>query len=149
MDIKSTGSRLLCLFIAAAIGNVYAAGPQQTVGVKLQDNSTDPSIPHMRVVTDTDTLKPGRVTFIAVNQSKSLVHEFIVARDSGARQLPFDPKKNVVIEKRIARLGEIAELAPGKTGKLTVNLKPGKYLLICNQPGHYRDGMVTRITVAP
>jgi hypothetical protein len=51
-----------------------------------------------------------------------------------------------VIEARIRSLGEIADLAPGKTGKLTVNLKAGTYLLICNQPGHYKDGMTAKVT---
>ena len=93
--------------------------------------------------------KPGRVTFQAENQSKTLVHEVIVVRDDGAKDLPFDAKKSLVIENRIKRLGEIADLKPGKTGKLTLNLKPGTYVLICNQPGHYKDGMLAKVTVAP
>jgi uncharacterized cupredoxin-like copper-binding protein len=54
-----------------------------------------------------------------------------------------------VIESRVRPLGEISDLAPGKTGKLTLNLKSGVYLLFCNQPRHYTDGMVTTLTVAP
>ena len=30
---------------------------------------------------------------------------------------------------------------------MKVDLKPVKYLLICNQPGHYRAGMHTWLTV--
>jgi uncharacterized cupredoxin-like copper-binding protein len=30
-----------------------------------------------------------------------------------------------------------------------VNLKPGNYVLFCNQPGHYKDGMVAKVIVAP
>lgn len=52
-------------------------------------------------------------------------------------------------EKRVKRLGEIADLKPGKTGKLTLNLKAGNYVLFCNQPGHYKDGMVAKLSVAP
>jgi len=49
----------------------------------------------------------------------------------------------------VRRLGEIPDLAPGKTGTLTVDLKPGSYVLFCNQPGHYHDGMSTVLTVVP
>jgi uncharacterized cupredoxin-like copper-binding protein len=77
------------------------------------------------------------------------VHEVLIVRDDGTKELPFDAKHDRVIEKRIRRLGEIADLAPGKTGKLTLNLKPETYLLSCNQPGHYKDGMIAKVTVAP
>jgi len=32
-------------------------------------------------------------------------------------------------------------------GKLTLNLKAGTYLLLCNQPGHYKSGMSTKLVV--
>ena len=44
-------------------------------------------------------------------------------------------------------LGEVGDLPPGHSGKLTLNLKPGKYLLFCNESGHYADGMKTELTV--
>jgi uncharacterized cupredoxin-like copper-binding protein len=137
---------LLSLLLSGAAS---AAGPAQSLAIKLQDSSTDPSLTHMRMVLDRDSLKPGRVTFEATNQSKGLVHEVIVVRDNGAKELPYDAKKNLVIEKRIQHLGEIADLPPGKSGKLTLDLKPGNYLLICNQPGHYKQGMSAKVTVAP
>jgi uncharacterized cupredoxin-like copper-binding protein len=31
--------------------------------------------------------------------------------------------------------------------RLTLRLKPGKYLLLCNEAGHYKAGMVTVFTV--
>ncbi len=132
-----------------AAGSACAAPASQSVEIKLQDSSTDPTIAHMRIVADQQTIKPGRVTLHAVNQSKNLVHEVIIARDDGAKELPMDAKMDRVIESRVRPLGEISDLAPGKAGKLTLNLKPGNYVLFCNQPGHYHDGMSTRLTVAP
>ena len=132
-----------------AAGAAFAAAPAQSLGIKLQDSSTDPSIAHMRIVLDQGTIKPGRVTLHAENQSRSLVHEVIIARGDGAQELPMDAKHVRVIESRVRRLGEIADLAPGKSGKLTLNLKPGSYVLFCNQPGHYQDGMFATLTVAP
>ena len=140
---------MLCSLLLGVAGAAGATTTAQTLGIKLQDPSTDSSIAHMRIVLDQDTIKPGRVILQAENQSKNLVHEVIVGRDDGAKDLPMDAKHDRVIESRVRRLGEIADLAPGKTGKLTLNLKPGNYVLFCNQPGHYQDGMVTRLTVAP
>jgi uncharacterized cupredoxin-like copper-binding protein len=139
----------LCSMLFIAAGAASAAPATQSLGIKLEDSSADPSIAHMRIILDRDALKPGRVTLQAENRSKTLVHEVLIARDNGAKELPFDTKHDRVIEKRVHPLGEIADLAPGKTGKLSLNLKPGKYVLFCNQPGHYKDGMIARLTVAP
>ena len=139
----------LCSLLLVAAGAVFAAAPAQSLGIKLQDSSTDPSIVHMRIVLDQGTIKPGRVTLHAENQSRNLVHEVIIARGDGAQELPMDAKRVRVIESRVRRLGEIADLAPGKSGKLTLDLKPGSYVLFCNQPGHYQDGMFATLTVAP
>jgi uncharacterized cupredoxin-like copper-binding protein len=135
------------LLVAASAAS--GAVPTQSLGIKLQDPSNDPSIAHMRIVLDHETIKPGRVTFHAENQSKNLVHEVIIARDDGAKELPMDAKHARVMESRVRRLGEISDLAAGKSGNLTVNLKPGTYVLFCNQPGHYQDGMFATLTVAP
>jgi uncharacterized cupredoxin-like copper-binding protein len=135
------------LFVVASAAR--AAVPAQTLDVKLQDASTDPSITHMRIVLDHETIKPGRVTLHADNESKSLVHEVVVIRDDGSKPLPFDAKHDRVIEGKLHRLGEISDLKPGKTGSLTLNLKAGSYYLICNEPAHYKDGMFAKLTVAP
>lgn len=146
MTARLLGSTLCSLLLAGAAN---AAAPSQTLVIKLQDSSTDPAVAHMRMVLDRGGLKPGRVTLQAENQSKTLVHEVIVVRDTGGKELPYDAKQNAVAEKRIKSLGEISELAPGKSGKLSLNLKAGTYLLICNQPGHYKDGMSAKVIVAP
>jgi uncharacterized cupredoxin-like copper-binding protein len=41
----------------------------------------------------------------------------------------------------------IEDMAPGQTGHMTVNLKPGRYMLFCNLPGHYAAGQHTMFTV--
>jgi uncharacterized cupredoxin-like copper-binding protein len=49
----------------------------------------------------------------------------------------------------VKSLGEVEELQLGAAGKLTLNLKPGNYLLTCNQPGHLHGGMWSKFTVTP
>jgi len=124
------------------------AGPQQVVAITLQDPSGDSSVSGMVIKIDTPTVKAGRVTLQAVNQSKSLVHEvLVVPAPPVGRELPYDTKKDMVMEKGVHSLGEISDLKPGARGKLTLNLRPGTYLLLCNEPGHYKAGMSTSLVV--
>jgi uncharacterized cupredoxin-like copper-binding protein len=135
----------LTLLLACCRASVAAA---PVVNVRLQDSSTDPAIQSMRVALDRDTVPAGRVTFRAVNQSKDQVHELIVVRTKpGQVKLPYDEKKAEVEEKLVQRLGEIPDLKPGASGAMTLNLRAGSYLLICNQPGHYAAGMATTLAV--
>jgi uncharacterized cupredoxin-like copper-binding protein len=63
--------------------------------------------------------------------------------------LPFLTDENRVDEDKAGDKGEVSELEPGASGSLTVNLKAGTYLLICNVAGHYAAGMWTVFTVKP
>ena len=71
----------------------------------------------------------------------------VVRKAAKTTELPYSEKQARVIESRIRRLGEISDLKPGASGSLTLNLKPGYYMLICNQPGHYKAGMKVRFEV--
>ena len=146
MAARSVGFGLTSFLFAA--GTACAAAPAH-LAIKLQDASNDPSIAHMRIVLGHETVKPGRVTLTAENQSKSLVHELLVARAPANGQFPVEAKADRVSEKRAHPLGEISDLAPGRSGKLTLDLKAGTYILFCNQPGHYKDGMRATLVVAP
>ena len=43
--------------------------------------------------------------------------------------------------------GEIEDVSPGKTKSATLKLTPGRYVMICNLPGHYKQGMYGTLTV--
>jgi uncharacterized cupredoxin-like copper-binding protein len=43
--------------------------------------------------------------------------------------------------------GEIADVEPGDTKSEEFDLKPGKYVMFCNIPGHYAQGMYGTLTV--
>jgi uncharacterized cupredoxin-like copper-binding protein len=63
--------------------------------------------------------------------------------------LPYDLKHDRVIESKIKDLGEASDLPPGTKKTLTLMLKPGDYILMCNQPAHYKTGMKANLTVTP
>ena len=138
----------LALFGSIVAGQASAASPA-VVHVDLMDPSTGPSIASMMIKTDQASVKAGPVKFLVSNNSKTLVHEMIVVAVAESNTpLPYDQKDNRVIESKIKDLGEASDLPPGQKKTLTLTLKPGNYILICNQPGHYKGGMRTNLTVA-
>jgi uncharacterized cupredoxin-like copper-binding protein len=129
-------------FLALAMFSSSSAATNSVVNVTLQDTSTGSGMTDMRITIDQEAIKAGRVTFQAENRSRTLIHEVIVVRTlARTAVLPYSEKQTRVIESRIRHLGEISDLKPGASGKLTLNLKPGYYLLICNEPGHFKAGM--------
>jgi uncharacterized cupredoxin-like copper-binding protein len=124
---------MLSLLIAAPL-----AWADSVVNVSLEDASSNGSLSGMKMTATPGSVKAGRITIHATNQSKGLVHEVIVVRPAAnGAKMPYDEKTGRVIEKQIKDLGEVSDLPPGKSGSLTLNLIPGDYLLICNQPNHY------------
>ncbi len=47
----------------------------------------------------------------------------------------------------MGRAGKLKLVLPNHARKLTLTLKPGRYLLIDNLPGHFQRGMYARFTV--
>jgi uncharacterized cupredoxin-like copper-binding protein len=88
------------------------------------------------------------VIFAVSNDSKDLVHEMIVVSVAQpAQPLPYDRKDDRVVESEIKDLGEASDLKPGEKKTLRLSLKPGNYILMCNQPDHYKAGMKTNLVV--
>src|SRR5690348_6122681 len=92
--------------------------------------------------------KTGVVTFHVTNSSKDTIHEMIVMyRADPAQPLPYVAADSRVDEDKAGDKGEVSELDPGASGSLSVFLKPGHYVLICNVPGHFAAGMWTPLEV--
>jgi uncharacterized cupredoxin-like copper-binding protein len=90
----------------------------------------------------------GKVKFNVTNTSRTLVHEMLVAPIADENVvLSFKAAENRVDEEAAKDLGEVSELDPGKSGSLIVDMKPGKYILYCNIPGHFMAGMWTVLEV--
>ena len=61
--------------------------------------------------------------------------------------VPIDEANGIVKEAALDGVRELGDLEPGNSGTLTLDLKPGKYLLFCNLPGHFASGMYHVLTV--
>jgi uncharacterized cupredoxin-like copper-binding protein len=77
----------------------------------------------------------GKVTFKVSNKGK-LKHEFVVV--STKKKADELMKGDEADE--TGNVSEIGNLPPGSTKKLSVMLKAGHYVLLCNLPGHYKAG---------
>jgi uncharacterized cupredoxin-like copper-binding protein len=88
----------------------------------------------------------GRSSF-AVDNRGPIRHELIVAHQAEGG-LPIDADGIDVDEEGLER-SEVAELEPQEPGVHTIrlNLKPGRYVLLCNMSGHYKGGMHAEMVV--
>jgi len=152
---KILGLATACLGASVILaGALSARAEDSTVNVKLEDSSTSgSSIPmndampmDMKMVLDHAVVHPGKVTIRATNDSKTMVHELIVFRDTGA-PLPYNDESARLVEKQMNSMGEVSDLDPGKSNYRVFTLTPGNYLLICNQPQHFKRGMWARLKV--
>jgi uncharacterized cupredoxin-like copper-binding protein len=88
----------------------------------------------------------GKVAITAPNSGK-VEHELVLLKtDVDPAKLKTE-KDGEVKEDAYSGPGEIPDVEAGETGKTVMDLKPGKYAMICNVPGHYKAGMYGRVTV--
>ncbi len=124
-------------------GMMRGAGPQFGMGMHANRRMA-----MMGIEIDKSTVPAGKITFDVRNISKDMIHEMLVVpvKDENAT-LPYIAGENRVDEEAAGDLGEVADLDAGKSGSLTLDLKPGIYVLFCNIPGHFMAGMWTTLTV--
>jgi uncharacterized cupredoxin-like copper-binding protein len=97
-----------------------------------------------------DHIKAGKVKFEVKNSSSNMVHEFLIVKTNMTfEQFPKDPENPAVVdEDKLKGAKELSsDLNPGNEGTLTMDLKPGRYVVFCNQPGHFDGGMHLVFTV--
>ncbi len=88
---------------------------------------------------DVSSVPAGKVTFTAKNVGQ-VPHELMIERMPIKMDGPGRPNED-------AAQGMIEDMGPGQSGHMTLNLKPGPYMLFCNLPGHYAMGQHTRFQV--
>ena len=100
--------------------------PNDTVSVKLEG---------FEVMADKLAVAAGPTKFVAVNASKTDIHELAVLR--------------LKADGSYENTGEVEDIAPGKSGEVVLDLPAGKYLLAClivpgeagSKEDHFQRGM--------
>src|SRR3954454_24325585 len=93
----------------------------------------------------------GKVTFTAKNIG-TMKHEMVVVKTAPGAALPTTPDGSVdeAAISEDSKYGEVENLKPKKSGKLTTKLPPGDYVIFCNLTTtdsqgttyvHYAQGM--------
>ena len=90
-------------------------------------------------------VKAGTIEFVTTNKGAT-AHELVVYQsDLAADKLP--QASGAADEKQVTVIGRTASLDANKSETKKMELKAGKYLLVCNLPAHYGQGMRTAFTV--
>jgi uncharacterized cupredoxin-like copper-binding protein len=94
-------------------------------------------------------LHAGEVDLSVKNDGPD-AHELIVVRETDSG-LPLRKDGLTVdedtIEKQKLEVGALEPGQPGGVRHMSVNLRPGRYLLLCNMAGHYLGGMHAELVV--
>ena len=135
---RLAGIALLVAMVIATVGAVQAwAGDSRSAA------TVNARMVEWKISLSAKTVPAGKVTFVVKNAGFKL-HEFIVIRTNLApNALPLKGSR----ASEAGSLGEIQEFRPGLTKQLTLTLKPGKYVLICNIIRHYQRGQRVGLTV--
>src|SRR5262245_22210359 len=128
------------VLVAGACGNDSGSG----------GNSVPATLKDFAIALDSSSVSSGEVTFSVKNDGPS-VHEFVVFNtDLASDQLPTTEENGVPIVDEegegVTAVDEIEDIAVGSTQELKVTLQPGSYVVICNLPGHYEQGMNAQLT---
>ena len=115
------------------------SGAPGTVGVQMTE---------FKIAADKPSVAAGSVTFNVANNG-AIPHEFTVIKTDLAPDALPSVGGSVDIAKAGTQVGQIpdSQLGAKKSGSITLNLVPGKYVIICNIPGHYDAGMHTALQV--
>ena len=116
---------------AAAVGGTNATG--QVIDVKEIS---------FQIQFSKYSAQAGPITFHIVNGADDMLHEFILIQtDAPASELPTDETTGRVLEDAVTIITAAEDIPPSNSRNITVNLAAGHYVMICNLPGHYQQGM--------
>jgi uncharacterized cupredoxin-like copper-binding protein len=100
-----------------------------------------------KITVNVPSVKAGSIK-IGVRNLGAMEHSFqVIKTDLAPDKLPVDGV--TAKAKEDGKVGEIASIPAGKSSAVTINMAPGKYVLICNIASHYQLGMRVGFTVEP
>jgi uncharacterized cupredoxin-like copper-binding protein len=102
------------------------------------------------IATGTATAAGGLIDFTVANNGPS-PHEFLIFQaDQDPAELPLKDGRVDEGSDQITKVFDSGDnITPGASKTFHAALRPGKYVLVCNLPGHYLAGMHTAFTVGP
>ena len=137
---------LAMLAIAAAL--LAACGSAATTPAAVAPaagGTINATLTDMKISVDKASIPAGKVTFVVKN-SGLVVHELVVLKTDVAQdKLTAGDEAGKVNE--TGNVGETGDVVAGGSNTFSAVLPAGHYVLICNEPDHYMDGMHMTFTV--
>lgn len=134
--------RVLAASAALTLGLAACGGSDEksssgSGSASASDGKLDVSMTDYKFGPSNATASAGKLEVTARNDGK-VEHEFVLLKTNAAPDgIPL--KDGEASEDDT--VGEIAETEPGKSATHTFDLKPGRYVFICNVDHHYTKGM--------
>jgi uncharacterized cupredoxin-like copper-binding protein len=134
------------LTVAAVVGLLALSGcglgdltGGQQVGVVLDE---------YHVTLSEASANSGKFTFKVHNGGQEK-HEFVILKtDLNPDSLPQESGKIKEDTAGVEHVDELDGVDAGKDRNLTVDLKPGTYIFVCNIPGHAHQGMIAHFKIS-
>jgi uncharacterized cupredoxin-like copper-binding protein len=136
--------------LAVACGDDEDEGPATDGQTPIGTAEVHVDLDEWSIEADKTTAPAGNITFKAENHGTT-THElevFTIGSDVDIARLPAAGAKADPEGAGAEEIGEIKEedLPGGAEAEATFDLEPGRYLMICNVPGHYEQGMYAELT---
>ncbi|NBY60907.1 MAG: hypothetical protein EBQ54_00940 [Actinobacteria bacterium] len=146
MFTRQTRATLIGFVSTIALGGCGADGNAAESGIS---NDIKGSVKEWAVSLDATAAKAGDVKFTIENDG-TIGHEFLVVKtDIAPGEIPLDGDHFPEPAEGLEVIDEIGEFAVETSETLSLNLEPGNYQVVCNLPGHYKNGMHLGFTVVP
>jgi uncharacterized cupredoxin-like copper-binding protein len=133
--------KLMVLILGCVMSALAACGGDERstdVGVVLDEWSVTPSVAEVR---------EGKIAF-EVRNDGTMAHQLLVIKnDMPPEMLPVANGSIVLAQVNVVR--SLEAVAAGSTAELGFDATPGKYVMVCNVPGHYQQGMAASFLVEP
>ena len=126
------------VLLLAACSSAGGTGATKVNGASAR--TVNATLTDSKIVLDQASVPSGKITF-QVKNAGTMVHEVVVLKtDLAADKILADPDEAGKMSEDGSQ-GESGDLDPSTVKTFTLDLEPGNYVLICNQPAHYALGM--------
>lgn len=130
--MKCVALAMLLVLAAPAVASASSAAPVGATATTVRTQLME-----WMVMPSKSRVPAGKVTFVVTNTGE-VKHDLVVLRTNLApSKLPMGGAE----AKEVGLVGKTPVFGPMQTRKLALTLKAGRYVLICNVPGHYMAGM--------
>jgi uncharacterized cupredoxin-like copper-binding protein len=147
-----------------SVGLLFASAAGTTTGRPVKVTLAQPTCSRYSLVPQPTGVKGGQITFVVSNKGNlghngcpgevglyntPEAHELVVLKTNlPPGKLPLTQRGGYAVAVEVGRVAPALVVNPGQTRSVTLTLKPGRYVLICNLIDHYQAGQYSAFVVS-